>query len=417
MKKHIIVTCILILVLTGVLAGFFIIRSRMDETGTPGKTDTSQAGITQEQSEQTYRSKTAEGQSGKNQTGENQIEENRTESSQTEENLNGAAETDSQADAPDQEQITMMFTGDVLFANSFSACYESGGIDAVVAPELRQQMKDADILMVNEEFPFSTRGTQMEDKQYTFRADLSYVSALNELGVDIVSLANNHILDYGKEALSDTFTTLDQAGIRYAGAGESASRAKELQVFEVGGHKIGILAASRVIPVEGWNVDNQTPGVFTTYDPAALCAEIEKAKETCDYVVVFVHWGVEYEEYPQDYQRSLAKNYIDSGADLVIGGHTHCLEGIEYYKGSMICYSLGNFIFGSQIDRSAAVEVTLTASGEETDRLIPVYATGGCTKLMDDADAKNLYQYMQNISEGVTISAEGNIIDAETAME
>lgn len=417
MKKHIIVTCILVLILTGVLAGFFVIRSRMDETGTPGKTDVSKTEVTQGKNEQADQGKTAEGQSEEKQTKENQIEENRTEGDQTEETLSGAAETGQQAETPDQEQITMMFTGDVLFANSFSACYEGGGIDAVVAPELRQQMENVDILMVNEEFPFSTRGTQMEDKQYTFRADPSYVSALNELGVDIVSLANNHILDYGKEALSDTFTTLDQAGIRYAGAGESASRAKELQVFEVGGQKIGILAASRVIPVEGWNVDNQTPGVFTTYDSTALCTEIEKAKETCDYVVVFVHWGVEYEEYPQDYQRSLAKNYIDSGANLVIGGHTHCLEGIEYYKGSMICYSLGNFIFGSQIDRSAAVEVTLTPSGIETDRLIPVYAAGGCTKLMDDADAKNLYQYMQNISEGVTISAEGNIIDAETVME
>ena len=86
----------------------------------------------------------------------------------------------------------------------------------------------------------------MEDKQYTFRTDPSYAAALKEMGVDVVTLANNHILDYGREALSDTFTTLDGQGILYAGAGDSVERAQEVQVIEVNGKKYGFLAASRV---------------------------------------------------------------------------------------------------------------------------------------------------------------------------
>ena len=116
---------------------------------------------------------------------------------------------------------TLIFAGDVLFANAFKSNYDAGGIEKVIEPQLLQELQDADIFMVNNEFPFSNRGEPMEDKQFTFCCDPKYVKALNEMGVDIVSLANNHTLDYGRDALSDTFTTLDGAGILYAGAGET----------------------------------------------------------------------------------------------------------------------------------------------------------------------------------------------------
>ena len=111
------------------------------------------------------------------------------------------ANKDNQKDSGD---TTIILTGDVLFANAFKAAYDAGGIERVVSPELLEQLKAADILMVNNEFPFSDRGEPMADKQFTFRCSPSYVKALNEMGVDIVSLANNHTLDYGRAALADT---------------------------------------------------------------------------------------------------------------------------------------------------------------------------------------------------------------------
>lgn len=167
-------------------------------------------------------------------------EENETAVETTEaEERTEAAEVDEEAEAGGQAEAdgstTILFTGDVLFANAFKAGYDADGIEGVVAPELLEELRAADILMVNNEFPFSDRGTPMADKQFTFRCSPCYVKALNEMGVDVVSLANNHTLDYGREALSDTFAALDGAGILYGGAGDSAERAKQVQVIEVHG--------------------------------------------------------------------------------------------------------------------------------------------------------------------------------------
>lgn len=149
---------------------------------------------------------------------------------------------------------TLVFTGDILIGNSVSANYSAKGIDGILSGQMKELLNGADITMVNEEFPFGTGGVAMEDKQYTFRVNPSYVAAFGDMGVDVVSLANNHILDYGPQVLEETFAFLDDAGIRYAGAGEDKARAMEPQIIEVNGKKFGFLAASRVIPVASWNV-------------------------------------------------------------------------------------------------------------------------------------------------------------------
>ena len=323
-----------------------------------------------------------------------------------------AATVDEKANANDTKDAggtTIILTGDILFANAFKAAYDAGGIERVVSPELLEQLKSADILMVNNEFPFSDRGEPMADKQFTFRCSPSYVKALNEMGVDIVSLANNHTLDYGRAALSDTFNALDGAGILYGGAGDSVDRAKEVQVVEVNGKKYGFIAVSRVVPSADWKIESATPGLFTCYDAAALIEVIKEAKQTCDFVTVFPHWGTEYSEQPNPVQRELAKQCMDAGADLIVGAHTHCLEGIGYIDGKPVFYSLGNFIFGQNIDRSAAVKVTVAEDGTVSYALIPVYASDGQTKQMDANAASGLFSYMESISDNASVDAAGNI--------
>ena len=140
-----------------------------------------------------------------------------------------------------QEPVTIVFSGDILLSSYVLNNYENSGISGVISEELQMEMQNADLTMVNEEFPFSTRGTQAADKQFTFRVDPSYVKILQEMGIDVVTLANNHALDYGKEALSDTFQTLDSAEIAYVGAGESKERAAQPYVTEMGGKTFGFL--------------------------------------------------------------------------------------------------------------------------------------------------------------------------------
>lgn len=262
------------------------------------------------------------------------------------------------AGEPEEEPelpTTIVFTGDVLLSSYVQNNYDSGGISGVLDQELLNLLNGADITMINNEFPFSTRGTQAEDKQYTFRVNPSYVTALQEMGVDVAGLANNHVLDYGTDALEDTFTTLENAGIAYTGAGRSYEDACRLIRFEKNGKSFGFLAASRVIPVVSWNVENGAPGVFCTYDTTHLVEEIKKAKQQCDYVFVAVHWGVEHTDELTGYQPVMARQFIDAGADGVIGSHPHVLQGMEFYQGKPIFYSLGNFIFNREIERTAAV--------------------------------------------------------------
>lgn len=308
-----------------------------------------------------------------------------------------------------QTVATLAFTGDILLDERVMPGYDAQGISALLDGPMLEVLTGADITMVNQEFPFSTRGTKAPDKQYTFRVNPKYVKAFQEMGADIVSLANNHALDFGREALSDTFATLEEAGIRYAGAGETKERAKQLQTMEVNGKTFGFLAASRVIPVVDWNVDNLQPGLFCTYDQTQLVEEIQKARETCDFVTVFVHWGKEKTTILEQHQTQLAHAYIDAGADLVIGSHPHILQGIEYYQGKPIFYSLGNFIFGRANEETAAVQVTVDSAGEAACRIVAATASNAQTRVLEGDAAQKLYDRLEKLSPTVTIAEDGTL--------
>lgn len=309
-----------------------------------------------------------------------------------------------QQEEEEPQSIRMLFAGDLLITEYFQNSYDKTGVTAVVTEELRQQLCSADLFILNQEFPFGTTGEQAPDKQYTFRVPPQYVSMEKELGVDLVTLANNHILDFGREPLPETFGALSEAGIAYMGAGMNLAEASACRTFTIQDQTIGFLAASRVIPVASWNAGSKTSGVFTTYDPTRLVEEIAKAKEICDFVVVYVHWGIERNTTPEEYQRNLAYAYIDAGADAVIGSHPHVLQGVEYYQGKPIFYSLGNFIFNSRTYDTMVVELTLEA-GECRVRILPCISSGGQVRLLEDASA--FYENMRALSFEVEITEDG----------
>lgn len=309
---------------------------------------------------------------------------------------------------PEDSAIRFVFAGDILLSDHVLGAYhKSGSIDGVVDQTFQSVIDSSDVFMVNQEFPFSDRGTAAADKQYTFRLPPEKVSLFQEMGIDIVTLANNHALDFGTDALLDTCATLDAAGIYRVGAGANLDEAKMPVIMDIKGKTIGFLGASRVIPVGSWNATSTSPGMLTTYDPTVLIEEIKKARETCDFVIVYVHWGIERDEYPQDYQRTMARQYIDAGADMVIGSHPHVLQGMEYYNGKPIIYSLGNFVFGSSIPKTALLRADW--DGENLSlAFVPGTSSGGYTRaLTDEAQKENFYQYMTGLSYGVVIDREG----------
>ncbi len=308
--------------------------------------------------------------------------------------------------------MTILFSGDVLLSDHVLNAYSrAGGISGVLDDAYRNAIQSADYFAVNEEFPFSSRGTQAADKQYTFRLVPEKVSLFKEMGIDAVTLANNHALDYGTDALLDTCEVLDGAGILHTGAGKNLDEAKQPAVFEKNGQRVALIGATRVIPEADWAATNSHPGMLSSYEVSIepLLAQIAECHAAGEKVVVLIHWGIERDETPQEYQRALAKRYIDAGADLVIGSHPHVLQGIEYYKGKPIFYSLGNFVFGSSIPKTMLVQAEF--QGDDLNlKLLPGTSSGGYTRTLTDAgEQSQFYQYLEGISFGVSVDADGSV--------
>jgi hypothetical protein len=319
-------------------------------------------------------------------------------------------------EAPIEKPIVLGFAGDVNFdEDSYPVKkydQEGKGLPGVLSEDLIAEMNQADIMMLNNEFAYSTRGTEEQDKSYTFRANPGRVDILKEMGVDIVSLANNHALDFGMDALLDTFTTLDNAGIAYAGAGETMARAKAPVYLTVGDKTIAFVAASRVVFAMDWYATDTTPGMIGTYDPALFLESIREADANADFVVAYVHWGVERNNYPEKYQKVFAKNYIEAGADAVIGCHPHVMQGLEFYQGKPIAYSLGNYWFNKSNKESGMLKIYIAPDDTLKVQILPVMNKDTKTYLLSkEAERRSYFDFMEKLSFNVTIDDEGYVTE------
>lgn len=303
--------------------------------------------------------------------------------------------------------VLLAFAGDVMFSDPFLASYDKSGISAIADSEMLERMQNADLFVINEEFPFSLRGEAMEDKQFTFRADPKYVEIFQKMGVDITTVANNHALDFGRDAFLDTLDTLKSAGITCIGGGYHLSEASAPAVQTIKGQTFAIFGATRVSPSATWYASDSQAGLFQTYDATLLNQKIAEAHAEYDHVIVFVHWGIEKNETPEDYQRSLAKGYIDAGADLVVGCHPHVLQGFEYYNGVPIVYSLGNYLFGNRDGDTVLLEASYDNEGAPSIQLIPCKRVGSVLSRIQHPEA--LFQHLTELSFGVTVAEDGTL--------
>lgn len=324
-----------------------------------------------------------------------------------------AGRADAAADVTESAKtaVRLLFAGDVYLSDHVLEAYDAaGGIDGVLSQGYQTEIQAADYFMTNEEFPFSTRGTPAPDKQFTFRVDPKRVQLMQEMGIDLVTLANNHALDYGRDAMLDTIDTLDRAGIGHVGAGKNLAEARKPAIVELNGRTFAFIGATRVYPEADWAAGTDSAGMFSAYDGgAALAEEVKAAKQQADYVIAYVHWGIEREEMPNEVQKSIAHRLVDAGADLVVGAHPHVLQGLEYYQGVPIAYSLGNFVFGSSIPSTALLQADVDDEGIRL-RLIPGTSAAGYTRKLDDTEKiAAFYEKMSGLSSGVKIDADGYI--------
>ncbi len=250
---------------------------------------------------------------------------------------------------PQRDEIIIAAVGDMMLGGRTEPYLLQHGPDYPfrdTLPILRQ----ADVIVANLECPISTRGRAVENKTFTLRAGPIAVEALKKAGVRVVSLANNHTMDFGPLALQDTLATLTENGILFAGAGMDLDDARAAATLKVNDTTLAFLSYSLTFPLDFFASAGR-PGTAPGYADYVK-ADIQKARQTADIVVVSFHWGAERLTAAKDYQIELGRKAIDWGADLVLGHHPHVLQELEVYKDRLIAYSLGNFVFGSQSNRT-----------------------------------------------------------------
>ena len=317
--------------------------------------------------------------------------------------------------------VVMAFGGDICFHDDFAnmgALRSRGGkIDSSLSADLLTEMQQADILMVNNEFTYSDRGVPLPEKAFTFRSRPENVNLLHEMGVDIVSLANNHVYDYGEEALFDTLDILHEADIPYVGAGRNLNEAKAPYYYKINGRTIAFVSATQVERNESPDTRGATEvtaGTFRCFKEEefdALLEVVEEADANSDCTVVYIHWGTENVDELHWAQEWQAPQLVEAGADLIVGDHPHCLQGIDYIGGVPVFYSLGNFWFNSKTLDTGLLKVTLDESGALTCQFLPAKQHDCRTDLETGEEKQRILQYLQCISPDVTIDANGYITD------
>lgn len=293
--------------------------------------------------------------------------------------INGEPEPDIEYPADATARICIV--GDTSMDSEFADISLQYGIDYPWR-QVSELLNSADLTVANLETCVSDSGESEKSEGYGFRTPPEMLEGFVGAGVDIVNLANNHVRDFGYEALLNTFDSLDEYEIEYFGAGHDYDEAAGLLIKNINGIKIGFTGCNRV-----WLTDDCEAGIdhaginqvhsLSKPSTQAYLEKIKEYDEMVDVLICFVHYGIEESFEVTSYQKDIARALIDNGVDLFIGGHSHTLQPIEYYNGKPIIYSIGNFIFwhiDDDIDGLSAVfDFTVNREGVVSLRLHPVF--------------------------------------------
>lgn len=244
-----------------------------------------------------------------------------------------------QSDQPISKTIDLAFAGDIMLADTPG---ERIALGEDPFGDFAEVFRKVDLAVGNLECVVSTTGEPF-DKPYVYRAH-PRVLELVQKHLDVVCLANNHTGDFGHAAFLDQLQLLEQKKIQYVGGGRDCAHARKPLIIERNGMRVALLAYNDFKP-RAFEAGPNWPGVAWAVD-VQVTADIEAARtiHRADFVIPILHWGWEYEP-ANDRQKQLAKLMIDAGADMIVGGHPHVMQEVEYYKGKLIVFSIGNFIF------------------------------------------------------------------------
>lgn len=268
--------------------------------------------------------------------------------------------------------ITLAAVGDLMMSSWIIDVIQEHGVDFPF-DSTRDFIQSADVAIANLEAPLTAEGERFADKKYTFKVPPHFVSGIADAGFDVVTMANNHIVDYGCEGIMNTFAALQGAGIDHCGAGRNRAEACAPTIVDVNGIKVAFIGFSMTYPEEFWATNTRCGTCYPTEE--VLYKSVTEAERIADLTVVSFHWGAEKYNSPRAYQLTYGRSAIDFGADLVLGHHPHVLQGLEIYKEKLIAYSLGNYVFASysgSATTSMILRAKFNSKGLLLARIIPI---------------------------------------------
>lgn len=311
-----------------------------------------------------------------------------------------------------EPEIVFIALGDVMLARHVATKMKEHGLDYPFA-RVKDLLASGDLVFANLESPLGVKGTPIPNKLIWFRGPPEGASVLRNAGVHVVSLANNHILDYDSENLIETLELLDQHEIAWTGAGRDLQEARRPAILKIDGVTVAFLAYTEFASANlFWSY--QYPRTFLAGPGVPGCApmdlsmvteDVARARNQADVVVVSYHWGQEYVNHPQSFMgqdlQEVARRTIDAGADMVLGHHPHAIQGIEIYRGSIIAYSLGNFVMDQTrpvTTESMMLRIGLSKSGARSLQVLPVRISEHRPALATGDDAKYIMDKIRAIS-------------------
>ena len=313
-----------------------------------------------------------------------------------------------------KDDTRIHFVGDVSLADNWQIMPEydkrNKGIYGILSEEVVDILTSSSFLVVNSEFTVSNRGTPLKGKAFTFEAKPERLKIYYEMGVDLALLANNHVYDFGHDAFIDMLDYFKKYKIPAIGAGHNLEEASKPYNVVINGYKFSFLNCTRAeknIMTPG--ADENSEGVLRCYDTTNMVNAIKTARTNSDYVIANVHFGKEGSHSLEDVQIKSAKEYIDAGADMVVGHHAHVLQGIEIYKDKPIIYNLGNFIFNKKELDTAIFEVRMDTGGNLDYYIIPGIQKDEFTSLANETNKKRIINNLNKWSVNVFIDEDGHI--------
>ena len=292
--------------------------------------------------------------------------------------------------------------GDVMMARDVGEHFASAPGDFAMS-DIRGLLAGFDLVVLNLENPVAIGGKPdpVQDPHVTFRAHPETLRVVKDLGVKVVALGNNHMLDYGEQALAETIEHLDAIGMGHTGAGRNYEEANRPLLLECNGRQLAFLSYAFIYSANT-RMATRTRGGVSDHRLPRIVARIKELVRAGRDVIVLCHWGYEYSLYPLPYQMRIARRMIDAGATLILGHGPHYPQGIEDYEGGKIVYSLGNFIFDEPhkyANRSFVYGVEIDSSGHPASQEIhPIHLQRHVPHLVSGVERRRLERLVESLS-------------------